>query len=245
MKLEDRQYDREHMWARMLRASKERGQHLEPEDSPFITPPTPEHYRLIAEDLLVSLEAEVRPLARELVHPEVASVLCLPSWSPRWALTLVGESKYSYTILLTEPDYVALGAKSASGLAGAPTAQDVPRPLDNGVAPEVSMHRSQLPKEMAVAICDVWHNVLLQTRYPREHLFGCCDGVTYHFAYRRHDQVAPMGGQTWSPPAGTPAGHLVTLAHALRDYVMSPEPSNQQLLKQIEQNVAWFRSRVG
>ena len=76
--------------------------HLEPESSAFSR--SAEWISEHTQSLLESGWAEVESIARELLHPEIATVLCLPSWNISWALWIVGENRYGYSIVSTEPD---------------------------------------------------------------------------------------------------------------------------------------------
>jgi len=208
--------------------------HLEPEGSPFYGPSTWTYNRIIAKSLLEPGWAEVQPIARELLHPEIASVLCLHSWKPNWALWVVGESRYGYSVVLTEPDY-----QSAE--------PDIFLPTGTESQPSIPVkptkkRRSDLTSNLGTQICSIWRRVLSATRYPKVPILGACDGVTYHFGYEGKE-TNPMYGKTWSPGQQTVPSQLAALSNTLRDYIRTTNPSEQQIDQRIAAHLAWFSTQ--
>src|SRR5436309_2858665 len=67
--------------------------YLEPEDSPFSLASGMKVYELtLAESLLRAAERVAQSLALAWQREETASLVCLPSFEPEWALWVVGES---------------------------------------------------------------------------------------------------------------------------------------------------------
>lgn len=203
---------------------RETSQYLEPEDSPFSPPGRWEisSYELkVARTLLEPIELE----ARGEGYKEIASLVCLPSFEPEWAVWVAGERKTGFSALLTE----AKGNNWYSTL----TAE-----MQFSVAP-VRMYQHQLPTDRAGAICDIWKRILAQTRYPQKSALGC-DGVDYHFAYWGVGSP-PLAGKVWSPEETTVPGKLADLGQTLTDYVK--DTANQDVfLKAIEDHLEWFQT---
>jgi hypothetical protein len=209
--------------------------HLEPEDSPFWGSATWDSSRVAAKSLLEPGWAEVSSIARELLHPEIASVVCLPTWRPFWALWVVGEGRYGYSVVSTEPDY-----QSAE--------PDILLPTGSESQPSIPTRpvkklRRDLGKDLGTPICDIWRKVLSRTRYPKSSISGRCDGTTYHFGCE-NKETNPMYGQTWSPAEQTQAGQLAALSHSLRDYLRAAGPSEQQIVQNIEAHLARLRAQT-
>ena len=206
-----------------------RSTYLEPEDSPFW--PTRAigmrvYESMVAESLVGAAECEAQSLAPVWQREETASLVCIPSFTPEWALWVVGERKAGFWVLLTEAEENIWYSTRSE--------QEVPR------SPSVKKHRTELATELGAAVCDIWSRVLSQTRYPQEPLLGACDGVTYHFAYSRKGMPA-TAGKTWSPVESTIPGKLTALAHSIKDYVR--DPANQDVFMQvINDHLEWFRS---
>lgn len=209
--------------------------HLEPEDSPFWGSATWISSRVIAKSLLEPGWAEVESIARELLHPEIASVVCLPTWGPFWALWVVGEGRYGYSVVSTEPDY-----QSAE--------PDILLPTGIESQPSIPMRpvkklQRDLSKDLGTRICQIWRKVLSETRCPKVPVLGACDGVEYHFGYEAKE-TNPMYGQTWSPAKHTVPGELASLSHTLRHYLRAANPSEPQFVERIEAHLAWFRTQT-
>jgi hypothetical protein len=199
--------------------------YLEPEGSPF-SPPGRRGiscYELnVARTLLEPIELE----ARGEGYKEIASLVCLPSFEPEWAVWVAGGRQTGFSVLLTEAEkniwYSTLTEE-----------------MQFSVAP-VRMHQCHLPTDRAAAICDIWRRILSQTRYHKKSELGC-DGVFYHFAYWGIGS-APLAGKTWSPEETTVPGKLAVLGHTLRDYAKDTE--NQDVfLKAMEDQLEWFQTR--
>ena len=209
--------------------------HFVPEDSPFWVPSTWILPLVIAKSLLEPGLAEVESIARELVHPEIASVVCLPAWESSWALWVVGEGRYGYSVVSTEPDYQSAEPDFLlpTGIESQPSIPVTP----------VKTRQSNLTSNLGTPICSMWRMALSQTRYPKASGRGVCDGVEYHFGYRCRGSY-PMFGKTWSPAEQTVPGELAALSHTLRDHLRAANPSEQQFVQRIEAHLAWFRTQT-
>jgi hypothetical protein len=199
-----------------------RSPYLEPEDSPFSRGPGMRLYEeMLAASLLVATESESQSLAPAWQQEERAILVCLPSFQPEWTLSVVGNRKAGYWVLLVEAQkslwYSTTFWYSTAGDPGIPC------------PPSVNIYRSELAATLGGAVCDIWSRVLSQTRYPPERWSGC-DGVTYHFAYCRSGirGIPERSGKTWSPEEESVPGKLVGLSHALGDY--AKDSANQDCL---------------
>jgi hypothetical protein len=212
--------------------------HLEPEDSAFDGPRSLFAYQQAAH-LLQPAEAEIRSIVSELLYPEIVRVTCLPTYSVAWTLAIVGERKFGYTLLLTEPSY----SMPPIGIA-APS--DLPRPEDDeAISAQPIIHRrSEMQPELAGPICAVWRRVVSETRYPAQPLLGKCDGESYHFAYRHHLKSLPMAGQTWSPPEDSVPGNMVALSSALRTLALR-QGAPSEAIQKIQSHLEWLNQQVG
>src|SRR4051794_39765094 len=78
------------------RESLERSPYLEPEDSPF-WPAKPARIKAfeltVVESLVGAATCESESLAPAWLREETASLVCIPAFSPEWALWVVGERK--------------------------------------------------------------------------------------------------------------------------------------------------------
>jgi hypothetical protein len=216
-------------------------EHLEPELSVLLRPERFYFLRADAETLVIPMNREIESLRRELLYPDIATVLCEPTWEMKWMLAVVGEPKSGYTALLGEPQYEGLPDATQLQANGTLTFEDIRNLIEASSRRPVNSRHKQLPTDLAVAVCDVWSKVLLQTKYSLELQRGC-DGTTYHFAYERHGKVPPMTGRTWSPPKQSVPGHMAELAHTLREYVTDPHRS-YHLQEKIVNQVQWLKSR--
>lgn len=200
---------------------REPSSHLEPENSPFSSTggaAISSYEVMVARALVEPMELQVRGQGCR----EIASLVCLPSFKPEWAVWVAGDRKTGFSVLLTEAGeniwYRALRAEM---------------PLSSAVR----MQHGRLPIDRAEAICDIWRRILSQTRYPKESRMGN-DGVVYHFAYWVVGNPA-QSGKTWSPGMTTVPGKLAALGHSIKDYVQDPE--NQDVfLNVIDDHLAWF-----
>jgi hypothetical protein len=207
--------------------------YLEPEDSPF-SPPLKLAIRayelMVAKSLLEPAEVVFRSTAYRDPQKEIASLVCLPSFEPEWALCVAGERMSGFSVLLTEAKK-NIWYSSRNPEVGFPIA--------------VSKSEGQLAADLGGAICDVWRKVLSQTRYPKElQTSGRCDGVTYHFAYWGVRGGSLLAGKAWSPAEESVAGKLVAVSHALRDYLGEAGPSRQQIVQTIEEHLAWLQKQA-
>lgn len=206
--------------------------YLEPEGSPFSLASGMKVYELmLAESLLGAAEREAQALAPAWQREETASLVCLPSFEPEWALSVVGERRARFWVLLTEAQRSLWYSTSTwYSTTGDP---EIP------CTPSVNTHRSELATDLGGAVCDIWSKVLSQTRYPQEPL-PACDGITYHFVYSRKGKPT-TAGKTWSPSRTTVPGKLVGLSHALRDH--AKDSANQDVFRQvIEDHLEWFQT---
>lgn len=207
----------------------ESSSYLEPEGSRF-SPRQSTAIRsyelLVVETLLEPTECEVQSLVAPWQLEESASVVCLPSFEPEWVLRVVGDRKAKFWVVLLEAEtniwYSALSQSETSP------------------SPPVKKLWAELAKEIGGAVCDVWSDVVSQTRYPRTRLAGGCDGATHHFEYSGKG-VPAIAGKTWSPVETTIPGRLAGLARCLRDYVRDQE-NQDAFLQAVNDHLLWLQS---
>jgi hypothetical protein len=223
--------DRAAPWSGILRQAepftRESSPHLEPEDSPF-SPPSSLGIRVyevfVARNLLEATELEARSVAHGERRKEIASLACLPSFGPEWALWVVGERKTAFSVLLTEAEYsIWLSSQGPEVPASVP----------------VTQRRRELTTDLGGAICDIWSRSLSQTRYPAGEPIRGVDGTSYHFAY--WTVCVSMAGKVWSPRGRTVPSRLAALGHLLKDYVQESAHSSQPIVQRIKEHIAWFR----
>lgn len=156
-----------------------------------------------------------------MIHQKhVATVVCLPSFSPEWAIRVCGAPESDYSVVLTE---------TATSLWCCAKPTEVP----------VTIRERPICPKIAHSIEVIWIALLRDVRQPDDLAFGL-DGETYHFSFS-----APfhgfLAGMTWSPRSETPAGKLVTLTQALRDYVQADSQSSDGHTGLICELIEWFR----
>ena len=204
--------------------------HLEPEDSPF-SPPHGESLKmyevLVARALLERAELESRLVATGRKDKEIASLVCLPSSRPEWALWVVGTRETGFSLLLNEYE-VSIWLLLRSGQGPLPT--------------QVVKRQRPMAKDLAAKICEIWKKALSQTRYPEQPRGFGLDGESYHFGYWKV-RAHPMAGRTWSPEETTVPGKLVALGRVLKDYVQDTAESDQQIIGRIAKHIAWFETQ--
>jgi hypothetical protein len=182
-------------------------------------------------------ETEVAAIAKESLHPQFASVLCRPTYTQPWALWVVGELRYGFTVVSTEQE-----AKRLDGevMLPAPPARpgDVEAELE-AILARVSARRyvRSISAEVGAAVCEVWKKVLAQTRYSDDQFRGN-DDETYFFTY------GGMAGTTWTPSGETIPRKLIRLCEALRDYVRSAETPESGTAAEADRHIACIRSRI-
>ena len=139
-----------------------------------------------------------------------ARVVCVPSFKPAWAATLVCEDE--------EGDQTAYSLPCADfeGQSGVG--------VDRA---EVRRIKAPLDRKAGEAVQRVWLSMLRGVRHPRHPVAGA-DGVSYHFSrfvrLPSDDPLAPAGwetGQVWTPDPGSPPGRLAALADRLRTYAIA------------------------
>jgi hypothetical protein len=201
--------------------------HLEPEDSPFSAPGMWEmgaYHQILAQSLLGAIDLD--PHRDD--YKEVAMMFCLPSFESEWALCISGSRKTGFEVALAEP---------ATSIWYSTFRKDTPSD-----PAAVRLGRAGLTLDRGGAICDLWKQILLKTRYSTESCIGC-DGVTYHFTYWSIGKT-PMCGKIWSPGKETIPGKLAALALSLKDYVRDPD--NQDVFENaMDEQIAdlWSRSK--
>jgi hypothetical protein len=205
--------------------------YLEPEDSPFSSPLTlvlKEYELIVASTLFKSLESACESIICEQRHRETASLVCIPSHRPEWALWVVGERKTGFSVLWAEAEGNIWLRRCLA---------KEPKPTS------IRKSQSQLPTELGGAICDIWRKVLSETRHP-EVRDGGWDGVMYHFGHWSVSTGTRMAGKTWSPPEKTFPGKLVSLSVALKDYALDKGESKRQIVQRIEDHLAWLQTNT-
>src|ERR1022692_557376 len=81
--------------------------YLEPEDSPFSSPlmvGVRAYELMVARSLLEVAGCEARSITPDWLREERASLVCLPSSAPEWALWVVGVRRTAFLVLLAEAD---------------------------------------------------------------------------------------------------------------------------------------------
>ena len=207
-----------------------RSPYLEPEDSPFSHGPGIRLYEeILAASLLGAMESEAQSLAPAWYREEKAILVCLPSFQPEWTLSVVGDRKAGYWVLLVKAQR-SLWYSTTSWYS---TAAELGIPLP----PSVNIYRSELAADLGGAVCDIWSRALSQTRYPQEQCNGC-DGIIYHFAYGRKG-ISEKSGKTWSPEKESVPGKLVGLSEALGSYAQD-SANRDVFLNVIQDHIEWF-----
>jgi hypothetical protein len=205
--------------------------HLEPEQSPFSRRSGMRFYeQMLAESLLGAAESEARSLAPVWMQEEKAILVCLPSFRPEWALSVVGERKAGYSVVMVEAqESLWSSTRFWYSKEGDPTM---------ACPPSVNIYRNKLAADLGGGVCDIWNRVLSQTRYPQLPWYGF-DGESYHFTYARKG-VPERSGKTWSPAEDSVPGKIVGLSHALGDY--AKDSANQDVFLQvIQDHIEWFQ----
>jgi hypothetical protein len=186
-------------------------EHLLPEESPFFAiPGIAQHHQNVSTILLRSQERN--PTA-------VASVVCLPSFSPQWALRLIGTDKDGFQLLLNE-------AASPIWYSADPASVGVE---DRMVA---------IDQELSGAIREVWRRMLSRVQHSK-HARAGLDGVKYHFSFMSLAR-GPMAGKIWSPEEETAPGRLVSLSHVLCDFVRASPTERESVLVKVRELIGWF-----
>lgn len=185
--------------------------HLLPEDSPFHHWEIHGGYNLsVARRLLQEIER----------RPVIATVVCLPSFEPEWALRIHGSNKLGFAATLTK-------AKTQIWSAGQDAEVDV------------SHDDVTLSSNLADELLNIWSKILRDARYRASASVGL-DGVSYHFLCYKSTQ-GHLCGQTWSPDPETSAGHFVSLAHNLHDFVLADSSNRAKIESQLASEMEWFR----
>ena len=181
-------------------------------------------------------ETEVAAIAKESLHPQFASVLCRPTYTQPWALWVVGELRYGFTVVSTEQEAKRRDRKV---IPPAPDAQSSDDTETEAILAQVSARKyvRSISAVVGAAVCEVWQQVLAQTRYSEDQMAGC-DGETYFFTY------GGMAGTTWTPSGETIPRKLIRLCDALRDYVRSVETPEGGTAAEMDRHIARIRSRI-
>jgi hypothetical protein len=185
--------------------------HLLPEDSPF-------HHWDIRGDYHLSVSRRLLPEIER--RPVIATVVCLPSFDPEWALRIHGSEHLGFALTLTLANTQIYC-----------TGQDADV--------DVSTHNAELSNALARHLLDIWCNMLRDAKYRASATAGL-DGVAYHFLCHK-TMLGYLCGQTWSPDPETTAGHFVSLAHSLHDFVLADTSNRAQIESQLESEMEWFR----
>ena len=182
-------------------------EHLWPEESSFSDPGFGRGYVL----------AVARALLGESIPQMHATVACLPSFEPEWAIRVQRIDEARFTATLAEAD-----------------SQIWP----HGQQVNVTARECELPRELADGVFRVWRRMLEGTRYgPRRTLV--LDGDSYHFACR-FPLVLPMAGYTWAVDHDTPPGKLALLSEKLRQFILVNESQHVALAASVRECIDWF-----
>lgn len=162
-----------------------------------------------------------RRLLQEIERrPVIATVVCLPSFEPEWAIRIHGSNKLGFAATLTK-------AKTQIWSAGQDAEVDV------------SHDDVTLSSHLADELLNIWSKMLRDAKYRASASAGL-DGVSYHFLYFKNTH-GHLCGQTWSPDPETTAGHFVSLAHSLHDFVLVDSLNRARIESQLESEMEWFR----
>lgn len=170
-------------------------------------------------DFAVDYEYAVRKVLladREVSIP--AGLVCTPSLSLEWALLIhepgpdLGKVEY---IVAESPIWTAEDRLSVSANA----------------------RSAELPAALAKRVADAWEQMLRGVRPASAHDGVRLDGATYHFWGWGIDGGGIVAGSIWSPPRKSPAGQLVKLAYALREYVLASDEERKKSLSEINKSL--------
>jgi hypothetical protein len=205
--------------------------YLEPYRSPFSPLDWGRGYRAMFKSFLEAGVREVDRIAFNSLHPETVGVVCLPTGQTWWALWLVGERKYGFSIVSTK--LCRAEARSETAPSGEPSKHDDTEiTVDSAITSSALVRVAEIPADLGPGICAAWKQVLLATRHRDDrHGVMPCDGTTYHFSY------GSMAGHTWCPPDDIVPGKLVALSNALYDFAWSNESRDPVLVRTIDQRL--------
>jgi hypothetical protein len=161
-------------------------------------------------------------LPEEEIRPGIAAVVCLPSFSPEWAIRIHGSEEEGFTLSLAE-------AKSQIWCSG--NKQDI----------EISQHHIELEFSIANQLRRIWCDMLRAARYPEVETMGL-DGTRYHF-FCYEQSRGLLCGHAWSPDPETSPGHLVDLGYTLRDYVRANLPARDEIGVRLKSEMDWFHDK--
>ncbi|MEI7909599.1 MAG: hypothetical protein WCK77_08195 [Verrucomicrobiota bacterium] len=109
----------------------------------------------------------------------------------------------------------------------------MPENSNDGKKGPVNVTITTVPISKAVAsrLCEIWNEMLMRTRIPKEEATGL-DGVTIEFA-------TPRGyGKTWTPTELKSPLLLVKLGESLIQYCKATEDNRASLMKDVETKAA-------
>ncbi len=185
--------------------------HLLPEASPF------HHWEI---DGSYNLSVARRLLQKSECHPVIATAVCLPSFEPEWAIRIHGSEELGFAATLTR-------AQTPIWSAG------------HNADVNVSQNVITLSSSLAHELLKIWVKMLRDAKYQTSASAGL-DGVSYHFLYFKNTH-GHLCGQTWSPDPESTAGHFVSLAHCLHDFVMVDSITRPGIESKLKSEVEWFR----
>ncbi len=178
--------------------------HLLPEDSPF-------HHWEIQGGYKLSV---ARRLLREIERrPVIATVVCLPSFEPEWAIRIHGSDKLGFAATLTKAQKQIYSAGQDAEV-------------------DVSQDDVILSSNLADELLEIWARMLRDAKYRASASAGL-DGVSYHFLCYKNTH-GHLCGRTCSPDPETTAGHFASLAHCLHDFVMVDSSNRPRVESQLE-----------
>lgn len=141
-----------------------------------------------------------------------ARVICIPSFEPRWVMTLAFEDGDQPGFYLEYATFVGRPVLTVEKLRVTPS------------------------KEFAEALQDVWIRMLRNVHYSGNPVGGGADGTIYHFSrfipLGTSDPKAPPGweaGCIWTPEPSSLTGRLSELSQSLRRYVNAPVEKRKDL----------------
>lgn len=207
--------------------------HLEPEDSPFSEVHFSEYVDLVLEYLDTAYDENVK-----------VRLIAMPSFSPEYAVgirrlgekywifyeaptvqlweyqTLMGMDELTTVTVNTQGDYVKdteLEEKK----------KKLPQNPMN--IPSTQCDR-EIPRVLAKEIQYIWHEMLYDTRFHREFMWGR-DGVIYHFSASVDGRT--LAGQIWSPEENSRTGRLVDVSNLMVDYCLDNKKNASKLIQKV------------
>jgi hypothetical protein len=189
----------------------------------------PEEGLLAADELHWDYAKRIRDvLLKDSASDYLARMVCLPSFEPEWAVTVVREDgprrddsiTYFVEYVVVEKQLWPPGNRAAQNA-------------------RVRKFRAVLDSETAGSLNAIWGRMLRSVRFPDELQTGE-DGENYHFSGFISPIAAGGGafpgtsdraeGKIWSPEEGSLCGEFVGIGVELKTYALAQEPLDREKL---------------